>query len=65
MKPARSLESSPRGSAVRPEESWIQQAMRGLRYGSVEVRIHDGKIVQVERREKFRPPSPADSETLP
>jgi len=32
----------------------ISQAIRGLRFGSVEVVIQDGKIIQIERKEKFR-----------
>ncbi len=32
----------------------IEAAVRGLRYGSVELHVHDGRIVQIERREKFR-----------
>lgn len=28
--------------------------MRGLRCGSVELVIQDGKVVQIERKEKFR-----------
>jgi hypothetical protein len=37
----------------------INHALRGLRYGAIEITIHDGYIVQIERREKQRP-SPAD-----
>ena len=29
-------------------------AIGGIRYGSVEITIHDGKIVQIERKEKMR-----------
>lgn len=40
------------------DEARIQQeilrAVREVRYGSVEVVIHDAKVVQVERREKIR-----------
>jgi hypothetical protein len=39
------------------EKAWADalfQAVRGVRYGSVEVRIHDGRVVQIERREKLR-----------
>jgi hypothetical protein len=39
------------------ESAWLQavrQAVRGLAYGSVEVVIHDGRVVQIERREKVR-----------
>lgn len=40
-----------------PSESWQRQvleAVRGIRYGSVEIVVHDGRIVQIERREKVR-----------
>jgi hypothetical protein len=39
------------------EPAWIQtlrRAVRGLRYGSVEVLVHEGRVVQVETREKVR-----------
>lgn len=32
----------------------IARALNGLRYGSVEVVVHDGKVVQIERHEKVR-----------
>ena len=32
----------------------IALALQGIQFGSVEIVIHDGKIVQIERREKFR-----------
>jgi hypothetical protein len=32
----------------------IAQVIRGMRFGSVEIVIQDGKVVQIERREKFR-----------
>ena len=40
-----------------PEAAWertVRQAVRALRYGSVEVQVHDGRVVQVETREKVR-----------
>jgi hypothetical protein len=40
-----------------PEPAWAQavrKAVRSLRYGSVEVQVHDGRVVQVETREKVR-----------
>lgn len=40
-----------------PETAWeqaVRKAVRGLRYGSVEVQVHDGRVVQVETREKVR-----------
>ena len=36
---------------------WTQKILRALqeiRYGSVEIIIHDSRIVQIERREKIR-----------
>ena len=33
----------------------VLKAVREIRYGSVEILIHDSRIVQVERREKLRP----------
>jgi hypothetical protein len=32
----------------------IQHALRGLRFGSVEIVVHDSRVVQLERRERFR-----------
>jgi hypothetical protein len=32
----------------------IAQALQGIRFGAVEVVIHDGRIVQIERKEKVR-----------
>jgi hypothetical protein len=35
-------------------EEQIRSALSGLRFGSVEITIHDGRIVLVERRKKVR-----------
>jgi hypothetical protein len=32
----------------------IAAALRGLRYGSIELVVHDGRVVQLERHEKVR-----------
>jgi len=32
----------------------VLRALRGLRFGSVEIVVHDGRVVQIERREKLR-----------
>jgi hypothetical protein len=32
----------------------VAAAIQGIRFGSVEITIHDSKIVQVERKEKLR-----------
>ena len=40
----------------------IQSALRELRFGSVEITVHNGQVVQIERKEKFRlPPQPKQS----
>jgi hypothetical protein len=35
-------------------EADVLAAIRRLRYGAVEVTVHDGRIVQIETREKVR-----------
>ncbi len=44
-------------------EAAILEAIRSLRYGSVEVTIHDSRVVQVECRSKirFRDGEPSES----
>jgi hypothetical protein len=49
----------PQASA--PDQQWspdleqqILRAIRAIRYGSVEITIHDSKVVQIERKEKIR-----------
>lgn len=37
----------------------IQSALRELRFGSVEITVHNGQVVQIERKEKFRLPPPS------
>ena len=32
----------------------IQSALRDLRFGAVEITVHNGQVVQIERKEKFR-----------
>jgi hypothetical protein len=32
----------------------IAEALKGLRYGSVEIVVHDSRIVQIERKERWR-----------
>lgn len=36
----------------------IARQLRGLRFGSIEVVVHDGAVTQIERREKVRLPAP-------
>ncbi len=55
-----------RDDAARPAERGdpeverrILQAVRSLDYGSVEITVHDARVVQIERREKLRFDRPA------
>lgn len=32
----------------------ILEALDGLQFGSVEIVVHEGRVVQIERREKMR-----------
>lgn len=46
-------------SALAQSHGLVQQvlnALAELRYGSIEITVHDGRVVQIERREKIRPP---------
>jgi hypothetical protein len=43
------------GRAMDPETTAaVLGAIRFIRYGSVEIVIHDGRVVAIERREKVR-----------
>ncbi len=47
--------SSPTHPHSRQLEALVAEAIASIRYGAVEVTIHDGRIVQIEKREKLRP----------
>jgi hypothetical protein len=32
----------------------VAKALEGLRYGSVEITVHDGKVTQIEAKKKIR-----------
>jgi hypothetical protein len=32
----------------------LTSILQGIRFGSVEIVIHDGKVIQIERKEKLR-----------
>jgi hypothetical protein len=38
----------------------IQQALKDLHFGSVEITVHDSKVVLIERREKMRLDTPVN-----
>ena len=50
----RSLEGQDEESILRE----IRSALRGLRFGSVEITVHNAQVVQIERKEKFRLQAP-------
>lgn len=45
--------------------SALQKALQDLRYGTVQLTIHDGKLVRIERLERIRLPSDMDSSKEP
>lgn len=45
------------GKALHVDESSLEQItalLNGMEYGSVQITVHDGKIVQIERTERKR-----------
>jgi hypothetical protein len=49
------------GGAPQPDAAELERVMReivrllrSLRYGSVEIVVHDSRVVQIERKEKLR-----------
>ena len=47
-------ELSNTGQDLEPVFREIIRAIRGISFGSVEVVIHNSRVVQIERKEKFR-----------
>ncbi|MBP1961726.1 YezD family protein [Paenibacillus aceris] len=41
----------------------IKQMLNGLEYGSVQIVVHDGKIAQIDKTERKRFDSPAQSQS--
>lgn len=52
MKP--SPESAPAGAPASPPEAEVLRAIRDTAYGTVEVVVHQSRIVQITRSEKVR-----------
>ncbi|MGE5663013.1 MAG: YezD family protein [Deltaproteobacteria bacterium] len=43
------------GAAAAPEVALeILGALQDIRFGSIEIVVHNGRVVQIERKEKFR-----------
>jgi hypothetical protein len=41
----------------------VQEKVESLRFGVVQLVVHDGKVTQIERTEKTRLPAPRDAQT--
>lgn len=39
---------------VTPQEAEVLRLLREVRYGQVVVQVHDGRLVQIERTERYR-----------
>lgn len=48
----------PRGEVDTATTEMILAAVASLSFGAVEVTIHDGRVVQIDRRERIRIPPP-------
>ena len=48
------MSALPAAAKEREIEQEILRAVKGIRYGSVEIVIHDSQVVQIERKEKVR-----------
>lgn len=48
------LESSQREPRLSEVATQIADILEEIRFGSIEITIHEGKVVQIERKEKLR-----------
>lgn len=48
------LESTYREPRMSEIATYISDILQDIRFGSIEIIIHEGKVVQVERKEKLR-----------
>ena len=49
--------SSKKGDALEPTPEWlhvVRSQIESLKFGTVQVTVHDSKVVQIERNEKTR-----------
>lgn len=56
--PLRSVEGQDEVGILRE----IQAALQNLRFGAVEITVHNGQVVQIERKEKIRLQTPASKQ---
>jgi hypothetical protein len=51
------MDNSSRHEALAREEAWVEAVRRhvgSLRFGVVQIVVHDARVVQIERTEKIR-----------
>ncbi len=48
------LEKTPREPRMSEIATQISVILQDIRFGSIEIIIHEGKVVQIERKEKLR-----------
>ena len=54
------ISSAPSSSSSLPSPDWlalVREKVEGLRYGVVQLVVHDGHVTQIERTEKTRLPA--------
>ena len=48
------MKANTQSSTIDSLAETILQAIRGLKYGSLEIIVHDAKVVRIERHERIR-----------
>lgn len=61
MNKMRALHSN--GGGFKEVQDRLAEALQGLKYGTVEIQIHDSRVVRITRTEKVRLDYPSDAET--
>lgn len=51
---SRGKQEARRPYSEQEDEETVRLALKGIRFGSVEITIHDSRVVQIERKEKMR-----------
>ncbi|HEY7839402.1 MAG TPA: YezD family protein [Terriglobales bacterium] len=50
-------ENNPEANGRASENAWLREvarALRSIRYGSVELTVHDGRVVELNKTERIR-----------
>jgi len=53
---------------AKPSEDWlaiVREKTRGLKYGVVQIVVHDSRVVQIERTERIRIEQPREGGVQP